>query len=189
MTDIVCISPVDGREVARKRSGTAAEIAAALAAARKAQAHWAELPIAERGRFCSAFVDAMLAMRGDIAPELCMADGPADRLCRRRTRGFEERARYMIGIADSALAPVEPAPKDGFRRYMRREPLGVVLTIAPWNYPYLTAVNSVIPALMAGNAVLLKHAAQTMLVGDRFQMAMDRGRLAEGRLSDAVPVA
>ena len=180
MTDIVCISPVDGREVARKRSGTATEIAAALAAARKAQAHWAELPIAERGRFCSAFVDAMLAMRGDIAPELSWQMGRPIKYAGGELNGFEERARYMIGIADSALAPVEPAPKDGFRRYVRREPLGVVLTIAPWNYPYLTAVNSVIPALMAGNAVLLKHAAQTMLVGDRFQMAMDRAGLPKG---------
>ena len=108
MTDIVCISPVDGREVARKRSSTAAEIAAALAAARKAQAQWAELPIAERGRFCSAFVDAMLAMRGDIAPELSWQMGRPIKFAGGELNGFEERARYMIGIADSALAPVEP---------------------------------------------------------------------------------
>src|SRR5262245_18663217 len=86
----------------------------------------------------------------------------------------------MLAIAESALAPVVPDPKAGFKRYVRRAPLGLVLTIAPWNYPYLTAVNSVIPALMAGNAVLLKHAAQTILVGDRFQIAMDRGGLPRG---------
>ena len=180
MTDIVCISPVDGREVARKRSGTAAEIAAALAGARKAQGQWAETPIRERGRLCLAFVDAMLAMRGDIAPELSWQMGRPIKYAGGELGGFEERARYMIGIAETALAPLEPPPKDGFKRYVRREPLGVVLTIAPWNYPYLTAVNSVIPALMAGNAVLLKAAAQTMLVGDRFQMAMDRAKLPKG---------
>jgi acyl-CoA reductase-like NAD-dependent aldehyde dehydrogenase len=180
MTDIVCISPVDGREVARKHPANAADVAAALAAARKARAQWAELPVAERGRLCSVFVDAMLAMRADIAPELSWQMGRPIKYAGGELNGFEERARYMIGIAENALAPVEPARKEGFRRYVRREPLGVVLTIAPWNYPYLTAVNSVIPALMAGNAVLLKHAAQTMLVGDRFQTAMDRAGLPKG---------
>ncbi len=189
MPDIVCISPVDGREVARKRPSTAAEIAAALADARKAQAKWMEVPIAERGRLCLAFVDAMLAMRDEIGPELSWQMGRPVKYAGGELNGFAERARYMIGIAETALAPLEPSPNDGFKRYVRREPLGIVLTIAPWNYPYLTAVNSVIPALMAGNAVLFKAAAQTMLVGDRFQKAMDHGRPAEGNFSDAVALA
>ena len=105
------------------------------------------------------------------------------------SRGFEERARYMIAIAAEALAPVVPAAKDGFTRYVRRDPLGIVLTIAPWNYPYLTAVNSVVPALMAGNAVILKHAAQTMLVGERFQAAMDKAGLPKGLFQHARAVA
>jgi len=180
MPDIVCISPVDGREVARKRPASATEITAALAVARKAQEQWAELPIAERAKFCSGAVDAMLAMRDKIAPELSWQMGRPIKYAGGELGGFEERARYMIALADSALAPLEPAPKEGFRRYVWREPLGVVFTIAPWNYPYLTAVNSVIPALMAGNAVLLKHAAQTILVGDRFQMAMDQAGLPNG---------
>src|SRR5690242_4858955 len=180
MPDIVCISPVDGREVARKRPASPAEITAALAAARKAQVQWAELSIAERAKFCSAAVDAMLAMRDDIAPELSWQMGRPIKYAGGELGGFEERARYMIALAGSALAPLEPTLKEGFKRYVRREPLGVVLTIAPWNYPYLTAANSVIPALMAGNAVLLKHAAQTILVGDRFQMAMDRAGLPKG---------
>jgi len=180
MTDIVCMSPVDGREVARKPAASAAQVEAALAAARKAQAEWKRVSIEERARLCSAAVDAMLAMRAEIAPELSRQMGRPIKYAGGELNGFEERARYMIGIAQDALAPVEPAPKDGFKRYVRRDPLGVVLTVAPWNYPYLTAVNSVIPALMAGNAVLLKHAAQTILVGDRFQMAMDRAGLPRG---------
>ena len=79
--------------------------------------------------------------------------------------------------------------RQGFTRYVAREPLGIVLTVAPWNYPYLTAVNSVVPALMAGNAVLLKHAAQTLLVGDRFQQAMDRAGLPKGLFQHARALA
>ena len=78
-----------------------------------------------------------------------------------------------------------PARREGFERYVRREPLGLVFTVAPWNFPYLTAVNSVVPALAAGNAVLLKHAQQTLLVGERFQQAfVDRGGLPAGLLQN-----
>ena len=136
--------------------------------------------IAERARLCSAAVDAMLAMRAEIAPELSWQMGRPIKYAGGELGGFEERARHMIAIADEALAPLVPAAKDGFKRYVRRDPAGIVLTVAPWNYPYLTAVNSVIPALMAGNAVILKAAAQTILAGDRFQAAMDKAGLPKG---------
>jgi len=180
MTDIVCVSPVDGREVARKATASAGEIESAIAAARKAQAQWARLAVAERAKMCSAAVDAMLAMRAEIAPELSWQMGRPIKYAGGELGGFEERARYMIGIAEDALSPLVPAAKDGFKRYVRRDPAGIVLTVAPWNYPYLTAVNSVIPALMAGNAVIFKSAAQTILVGDRFQSAMDKAGLPKG---------
>jgi acyl-CoA reductase-like NAD-dependent aldehyde dehydrogenase len=180
MPDIICISPVDGREVARKKTASAAEIESAIAAARKAQVEWARVPVPERAELCSAAVDAMLAMRADIAPELSWQMGRPVKYAGGELNGFEERARHMIAIADEALSPVVPAAKEGFKRYVRRDPAGIVLTVAPWNYPYLTAVNSVIPALMAGNAVILKAATQTILVGDRFQAAMDRAGLPKG---------
>jgi acyl-CoA reductase-like NAD-dependent aldehyde dehydrogenase len=180
MTDIICISPVDGREVARRTVTTPAAIAAALAAARKAQRDWRHVPVANRTRILSAAVDAMLAMKDEIGPELSWQMGRPIRYAAGELKGFEERARHMIAIADKALAPVVPDAREGFTRYTRRDPVGIVLTIAPWNYPYLTAVNSIIPALMAGNAVLLKHAAQTLLVGERFQMAMDQAGVPKG---------
>jgi acyl-CoA reductase-like NAD-dependent aldehyde dehydrogenase len=83
-------------------------------------------------------------------------------------RGFEERARYMLEVAPRALAAVQPTEKAGFRRQIKRVPVGVVVVVAPWNYPYLTAVNAVLPALIAGNAVVLKHSHQTPLCAERF---------------------
>jgi acyl-CoA reductase-like NAD-dependent aldehyde dehydrogenase len=94
--------------------------------------------------------------------------------------GFEERARYMIEVAGAALADLPVGEKAGFTRFIRREPLGVVFVIAPWNYPYLTAVNAVVPALMAGNAVLLKHSAQTPLCAERIGEALAAGGLPTG---------
>jgi acyl-CoA reductase-like NAD-dependent aldehyde dehydrogenase len=128
----------------------------------------------------------MLAMKDDIVPELAWQMGRPVRFGAGELRGFEERARHMIAIAPDALAAVEPVPVAGFKRYIKREPLGTVLVIAPWNYPYLTAVNSVIPALMAGNSVILKHASQTLLVGERFAEAFRRAHLPEGLFQNLV---
>lgn len=177
---IKCVSPVDGRVYASRPVAAKKKIDAVFAAARAAQDRWKRLPLAERAAYCSAAVDAMLAMKDEIVPELAWQMGRPVRYGAGELRGFEERARYMIGIAGQALADLDPGPKEGFLRYVRREPVGVVFTIAPWNYPYLTAVNSVIPALMAGNTVVLKHAASTLLVAERFQRAFDRAKLPRG---------
>ncbi|MQT11361.1 aldehyde dehydrogenase family protein [Segnochrobactrum spirostomi] len=185
MTDIVCISPIDGSELARRPAASAAAIDAALAGARKAQAAWAAVPIAERSKAVLAFLDAMLAMNQEIVPELAQQMGRPVRYGG-EFRGFEERVRYCVDIAEEALAPVVPTPKEGFRRLIKRTPVGIVFVVAPWNYPYLTAVNTIAPALIAGNAVILKHAAQTILVGERFQAAMDKAGLPKGLFTNLV---
>jgi acyl-CoA reductase-like NAD-dependent aldehyde dehydrogenase len=100
--------------------------------------------------------------------------------------GVQERGQYMIDIAEEALEPYVPAQKDGFRRYVKHVPLGVVMVIAPWNYPYLTAVNTIIPALMAGNTVLLKHATQTLLTGERFAQAFEKAGIPKGVFQNIV---
>ncbi|MDQ0122857.1 acyl-CoA reductase-like NAD-dependent aldehyde dehydrogenase [Pseudomonas lini] len=181
MTSMIqLISPVDGRVYAERHCADAAQIDQALAAAEAAQALWKRRPLSERAACCSAAVDAMVAMQADIVPELAWQMGRPVRFGAGELRGFEERARHMIAIAPEALAKLEPTPVAGFRRQIRREPLGTVLVVAPWNYPYLTAVNTVIPALMAGNSVILKHASQTLLVGERFAEAFSRANLPAG---------
>ena len=175
-----CISPVDGSVYAERPLAGEAEVAETFRKARAAQAGWKRLTIAERAAYCTKAVEAMLAMSDEIVPELAWQMGRPVRYGAGELRGFEERARHMIAIAERSLARIDPAPKEGFVRYIAREPLGVVFTVAPWNYPYLTAVNSVVPALMAGNTVVLKHAASTLLVAERFQAAFDRAGLPDG---------
>ena len=174
------ISPVDGRVYVEREMADAAQVEQALTAAASAQAAWQRRSLSERAALCSAAVDAMLSMQADIVPELAWQMGRPVRYGAGELRGFAERARHMIAIAPQALADIEPAPVAGFRRYIKREPLGTVLVVAPWNYPYLTAVNTIIPALMAGNSVILKHASQTLLVGERFAEAMRRAHLPDG---------
>jgi len=180
MADVIqCISPVDGSVFAERPVASEKAVAETFRKARQAQAEWCRLPVTERAKYCSAAVEAMLTMTDEIVPELAWQMGRPVRFGAGELRGFAERARYMIGIAEPALAPIDPGPKQGFKRAITREPVGVVFTIAPWNFPYMTAVNSVVPALMAGNAVVLKHAAQTLLVAERFQTAFDKAGLPE----------
>ncbi len=186
MNRIRLISPVDGSVYAERTLIGSHELEDILHHASKAQRAWRELSIEQRASYCLRAVEAMLAMGEEIVPELAWQMGRPVRFGAGELRGFEERARYMIGIAARALSDVVPPPKDGFRRYVRREPLGTVLVIAPWNYPYLTAVNAIIPALMAGNAVLLKHASQTLLVGERFALAFERAGLPHGLFHNLV---
>lgn len=186
METIKITSPVDGSVFAERPVAADAAIGAAVDRARAAQAEWARVPIAERGTYLLAFLEALLAANDEIVPELAWQMGRPVRYGGEKG-GVEERTRYMVDLAESALAD-RPAPDErtGFRRYLRRDPLGVVFVIAPWNYPYLTAVNTIVPALMAGNAVILKHAAQTLLVGERFQSAFDKAGLPKGLFQNLV---
>jgi acyl-CoA reductase-like NAD-dependent aldehyde dehydrogenase len=162
------ISPVDGRIYVERPLETAAGIDRALDSALSAQRAWGAWPLAARCQMLGLAVDAFVAKANDIAAEITWQMGRPIRHAPGEVRGFEERARYMLGIAAQALAAVSPGEKTGFERRIKRVPLGVVAVVAPWNYPYLTAVNAVLPALIAGNAVVLKHSHQTPLCAERF---------------------
>ena len=179
------ISPIDGSVYAERACLGITEVQAVVSAARKAQSDWAELSISQRASYCSAALAALSAMNDEIVPEIAWQMGRPVRYGG-ENGGVQERGQYMINIAEEALKPLVPEEKDGFRRYVKHVPLGVVLVIAPWNYPYLTAVNTIIPALMAGNVVILKHATQTLLAGERFAKAFEIAGLPKGVFSNVV---
>jgi acyl-CoA reductase-like NAD-dependent aldehyde dehydrogenase len=171
------VSPVDGSVYAERTTVTETERDAVLAAAKAARAGWRATPIERRVEIVEAMVQHMESVADDIAVELAHQMGrPVAYGGNEIRRGYQERARYMSSIAAERLAdmPVESAA--GFHKFIRREPLGSVLVVAPWNYPYLCAVNSIVPALLAGNTVVLKHATQTLLCAER----MSEGFAAAG---------
>lgn len=178
MTVLKCISPIDGSVVAERPVMTPPEAKEAAARAKVAQKEWAKRPLAERIALVTKGVEIVGQMNDEIVPELAQQMGRPIRYGG-EFGGFNERAAYMAGIAEQALAPIEIEDSGAFKRYIAREPLGVVLVIAPWNYPYMTAINTVAPALIAGNAVMLKHATQTMLVGERMAKAFHQAGVPE----------
>ena len=167
---IKCISPIDGSIYAERPILSRSEADAAVTRAKIAQRKWNMRPIEERIELVKAGVAAIGAMNEEIVPEIAWQMGRPIRYGG-EFGGFNERASYMADIAIDALAPIEIENSNNFRRVIKRVPHGLVLVVAPWNYPFMTAINTIAPALISGNAVMLKHASQTPLVGERLAKA------------------
>jgi acyl-CoA reductase-like NAD-dependent aldehyde dehydrogenase len=167
---IRCISPIDGSVYIERPALTLDAAQAAAARARIAQKDWAARPMGERIALVLKATEQVGALNDVIVPELAHQMGRPVRYGG-EFRGFNERVQYMAQIAEAALAPIVLEDSAAFKRHIAREAHGVVLVIAPWNYPYMTAINTIAPALIAGNTVVLKHAAQTLKVGERLAEA------------------
>lgn len=167
---IRCISPVNGEVYAERAAMPLEHAKEAVAKARFAQKAWARRPLEERVKLVLAGVARLNEMADEVVPELAWQMGRPVRYGG-EFKGFNERSNYVASIAADALRPLVVEDNERFERRIEREPHGVVFVIAPWNYPYMTAINTVAPALMAGNTVIIKHASQTILVGERLVRA------------------
>ncbi|MEM8950516.1 MAG: aldehyde dehydrogenase family protein [Pseudomonadota bacterium] len=172
------VSPIDGSVYAERPVAGQADVEAGLSLAREAQRSWSNEPLETRIGIVRAAIEVLRAMNDEIVPEIAWSMGRPVRYGG-EIGGVEERAYHMADIAGEALAPLHVEDSEQFRRYIEREPAGLVFVMAPWNYPYLTAVNTIAPALIAGNAVILKHATQTLLTGERFAQALEKAGLPE----------
>jgi len=177
-TTLTCYSPIDGTVFASRKAATLDEARARIDSMRQAQAEWAARPLEDRIELVKAGVAALGAMNDDIVVELAHMMGRPVRFGG-EFRGVNERASYMAEIARTSLADIEVGEDASFKRFIRRVPHGVVFVIAPWNYPYMTAINTVAPALIAGNTVVLKHATQTLLAGERMAQAFHQAGIPE----------
>ena len=185
MKAIHLISPVDGSVYAERTPLSSEEAEAAVIRARAAQSSWAARPLDERIALVKAGVAKLNEKKDVLVEELAWQMG-------RPTRyggefgGVNDRTNYMSDIASKTLAPVVIEDSDTFLRYLARDPVGVVLIVAPWNYPYLTTINTLAPALIAGNSVILKHASQTLLVGERLAEAFNEAGIPEDVFQNVV---
>ncbi len=178
------ISPADGSVVAEREIAGPAHVDDRLARAVAAQRGWRATPLADRIAVVRRLVAWMVDHADAIGAELSWQMGrPVAHAPFEITRGFAERATWLAGAAADALADTEVDGADGsagLRRFIRHDPVGVVLVVAPWNYPYLCSVNAVVPALLAGNSVVLKAASQTPLVAERWAEGLAAAGLPDG---------
>lgn len=180
MSTFSAVSPVDGTVFATRPYASFDDVSRRLDRAAAAWPAWQQATLSERLRLVRRFIDAVEARKEQLASELTLQMGRPSRFAAGEIDGFCFRGRTLCDLATEALGDVNPPRKEGFSRFIRREALGTVLILAPWNYPYLTAVNAIVPALLAGNAVLLKHSEQTPLVADRLREAAETAGLPPG---------
>lgn len=176
------ISPVDGSVVFERNLDDAKEVERVLGAAHEAFTAWGNLDLSERCTMVRRFVELAVHDTDAVAQELTMQMGRPVSDGAGEIGGWLLRGRTMVDLAGEGLADIRLEERDGFTRFIRREPLGVVFVVAPWNYPWLTAVNALVPSLVAGNTVVLKHSEQTPLVAERIGRAAREAGLPDGVL-------
>ena len=179
METLVVDNPYTGEPACSLPLADEAAIGRVLDAAQKAARAWAGTSVSERKALCERAVSNMIDATDSIALEISQMMGKPLKQARGEVGGMAGRAKHMIAIAEEALADVR-LPKDGFERRIVKAPLGVVLDLPAWNYPLLTAVNVVIPAVLAGNAVVVKHSPRSPLVGHAFAKAFERAGAPAG---------
>ncbi|KAJ3810985.1 succinate semialdehyde dehydrogenase [Lentinula aff. lateritia] len=189
-TSQTTITPHNQQPLVTRNYPTESELDATIVRAAEAQKAWAKVPLEERIKIGRKFIDEFKSLAQSSEPnlslELTLQMGRPISQIQAEINGFLDRAGYMLSIASEALAdvPLTDTDRPGFRRFIKRTPFGVILVIAPWNYPYLTSINSVFPALISGNAVLLKPSPQTPLTAERFASAL----VSAGVPSDVIQV-
>lgn len=180
MTQFKCLSPIDGSLVHEGKLHGMEDIDAALSLAAAVQRDWAAAPLTERIEILGRAVSYLYDSREEIGVEITRQMGRPVRYTAGELGGVKERGEMMLALAPKALADIQAETKEGFTRKIKREALGIVAVLAPWNYPFLTSVNAIIPALVSGNAVILKHSAQTPLVARRYAEAFKHAGLPDG---------
>ena len=171
------ISPIDNSIFVERPYATSSEIENTLHLSDQTKLKWKNTSLQERKKLIFKFVEDFLSNHKEIEEELCRQMGRPLSQCAGEMRGFEERAKYMIDNADKALQKVVSKNDSEFDNFIKKDPLGTIFVIAPWNYPYNTSVNSIVPSLLAGNCVILKHSSQTPLCAEQLLKASEKAGL------------
>lgn len=175
------ITPVDGSIYLTRSFATESEIAAAVEKAKSAQRQWRRVPLADRMALCQKAVDILVSRSDELGQEVAWQIGrPLHVAAAEISSGYQNRARHFISLAESALADAPCTGTDGVTRFVRHEPLGVVLSIIAWNYPFATASIASLYPVVAGNAVIIKHSPQCPLAAERIVDAFEEAGLPPG---------
>jgi acyl-CoA reductase-like NAD-dependent aldehyde dehydrogenase len=178
-TTLVVDNPYTGEPACEVPLADSRVAGAVLDRARAAARAWKTSALPERVALCERAVAALETRAEVIAADITRMMGKPLGQALGEVKTTAVRARYMMSIAGAALADVA-LPLAGFERRIVRAPLGVVLNLPAWNYPLLTAVNCVIPAVLAGNAVVVKHSPRSPLCGEHFARAFADAGAPEG---------
>jgi acyl-CoA reductase-like NAD-dependent aldehyde dehydrogenase len=174
------ITPIDNSVYLERPLSTEAEIDKVIESSKKSFQSWKNTSIEDRITIINKFIDNLIALKPEVSKEICWQIGRPISQCGNELRGFEERSRHMVKIAKESLQNIPATKNDEFDNYIYKSPLGVIFVMAPWNYPVITATNTIVPALLAGNTMVLKHSSQTPRCAELIAQALENTGIPEG---------
>ena len=174
------ITPIDNSVYIQRPLSSDNEINDILDKSKRSFISWKNTSIDDRIIIINKFIDNLLNLNTEVSKEICWQIGRPITQCGNELRGFEERSRHMVEIAKESLQNIPARKNDEFDNYIYKSPLGVIFVMAPWNYPIITATNTIVPALLAGNTLLLKHSSQTPMCAELLSKAFENTGLPEG---------
>ena len=174
------ITPIDNSVYLERPLSTQNEIDDVIENSKKSFQSWKSTSIDDRIKIINKFIDNLIALKPEVSKEICWQIGRPISQCGNELRGFEERSRHMVEIAKESLRDIPATKNDEFDNYIYKSPLGVIFVMAPWNYPIITATNTIVPALLAGNTIVIKHSSQTPRCAELISQAFDNTGLPEG---------
>ena len=170
------ITPIDNSVYLERPLSTETEIDKVIESSKKSFQSWKNTSIEDRITIINKFIDNLIALKPEVSKEICWQIGRPISQCGNELRGFEERSRHMVKIAKESLQNIPATKNDEFDNYIYKSPLGVIFVMAPWNYPVITATNTIVPALLAGNTIVLKHSSQTPRCAELIAQALRKYR-------------
>ncbi len=174
------ITPIDNSVYLERPLSTQNEIDNVIENSKKNFQSWKSTSIDDRIKIINKFIDNLIALKPEVSKEICWQIGRPISQCGNELRGFEERSRHMVEIANESLRDIPATKNDEFDNYIYKSPLGVIFVMAPWNYPIITATNTIVPALLAGNTIVIKHSSQTPRCAELISQAFENTGLPEG---------
>ena len=174
------ITPIDNSVYLERPLSTQNEINNVIENSKKSFQSWKSTSIDDRIKIINKFIDNLIALKPEVSKEICWQIGRPISQCGNELRGFEERSRHMVEIAKESLRDIPATKNDEFDNYIYKSPLGVIFVMAPWNYPIITATNTIVPALLAGNTIVIKHSSQTPRCAELISQAFDNTGLPAG---------
>ena len=174
------ITPINNTLYIERPHPSSSEIDKTIENSFNAFKQWRQTSIPERIKVINKFIENLLNLTEEVKKEICWQIGRPISQCGSELRGFEERSRYMVEVAEECLADVTARKNDEFDNYIYKAPLGIIFVMAPWNYPVMTATNTIVPALLSGNSVILKHSSQTPMCAELISKALKGTGIPEG---------
>nr|ODN91149.1 aldehyde dehydrogenase [Cryptococcus depauperatus CBS 7841] len=164
------ISPYTQTPICTRLLLSEADLDSLIAESVKAHKSWKKVPLEKRIEVARKWLEEFEKIADVAREDIAIQMGRPIGSCEGETNGTIWRARHIVDIAADCLAPIPQSkpPVEGLEKYIVKQPLGVICVISPWNYPHLCLVNTVVAALISGNAVILKPAPQTPSPAERW---------------------